>query len=70
MFDMKKKVEFFYVGFYVLNIVKCVFFIFCFVYFVWFVYEILMLKSELKDFLKVVVFIFFGGKEVLKFVSK
>lgn len=70
MSDTKKKVEHFYVGFYVSNVAKCALFIFCFVYFVWCAYEISTLKSELKDLSKVVASISPGGKEVSKSVSK
>lgn len=70
MSDTKKKVEDFYVGFYVSNVAKCALFIFCFVYFVWSAYEISTLKSELKDLSKVVASISPGGKEVSKSVSK
>lgn len=70
MSDTKKKVEHFYVGFYVSNVAKCALFIFCFVYFVWSAYEISTLKSELKDLSKVVASISPGGKEVSKSVSK
>lgn len=66
MSDTKKKVEHFYVGFYVSNVAKCALFIFCFVYFVWSAYEISTLKSELKDLSKVVASISPGGKEVSK----
>lgn len=70
MSDTKKKVEHFYVGFYVANVAKCALFIFCFVYFVWSAHEISTLKSELKDLSKVVASISPGGKEVSKSVSK
>lgn len=70
MSDTKKKVEHFYVGFYVSNVAKCALFIFCFVYFVWSAHEISTLKSELKDLSKVVASISPGGKEVSKSVSK
>lgn len=70
MSDTKKKVEHFYVGFYVANVAKCALFIFCFVYFVWSANEISTLKSELKDLSKVVASISPGGKEVSTSVSK